>query len=151
MHEPLVKPRTVQATMHWRHHFHGRYSAAVHASFDELADANAALRFFKDLPIGEGARIEPLGPKVSDDGKFVVGVFYVPAEEGQTEGALEDLLEEHRVILTKPDGSTWKWCPVCDRKHSIGDTAHSIDWAQPFMIEFEAPYQDAPGQRMLPL
>lgn len=139
MHEPLVKPRTVQATMHWRHHFHGDYSATLHAVFDELADANACKRFFDELPIGEGHVLRTLGPKVGYDGKFLVGVRYTPDREG--EAALEDLLEEHRVPLG---------CSRCDRKHSIGDTAHSIDWAQPFSIEFEAPYLDAPGQLMLP-
>lgn len=142
MHEPLVKPRTVQATMHWRHHFHGDYSATLHAAFEELADAKAAVEFFKNLPIGEGHALRTLDPKVDSKGRFLVGVRYTPDRDNNHEGALEDLLEEHRVPLK---------CLLCNRKHSIGDTAHSIDWAQPFMIEFEAPYQDAPGQRMLPL
>ena len=142
MHEPLVKPRTVQVTMHWHHHFHGDYSATLHAVFDELADANACKRFFDELPIGEGHALRTLGPKVDSDGKFLVGVRYTPDRDYNNESALEDLLEEHRVPLK---------CSRCDRKHSIGDTAHSVDWGQPFAIEFGAPYQDAPGQRMLPL
>ena len=131
IHEPLVTTRKVTARFAWRHHFWGDYAATIIADCGNLADANACKAFLERL----GATFEEI--KIVDDEAVVA--FYTP---GPGEDSLADRLEAYR-----PEDER---CSRCDRTHSIGDTAHSIDWAQPFTIEFDAPYLDHPGQRMLP-
>lgn len=131
--EPIVKDRKVQATLKWRHHFWGDYCATLILECESAADAEAGKAFlqllacFKDL-------------KVVSDGDHAVIAFY--RQEDNDEDDLAMILEPYRIPAK---------CRRCDRKHSIGDTAHSIDWAEPAHLEFEAPYQDHPGQGMLPL
>lgn len=134
-HEPLVTTRKVRARFSWRHHFWGNYHATVIADCGNLADANACKAFLRDL------HDYNLFQEIKIVEEAVVALYSPGDSTG--EDRLGDLLEPFRVMDRR-------WCSRCDRKHDIGDTAHSIDWAQPFEIEFDAPYLDHPGQRMLP-
>lgn len=140
--EPLVRSRRVFAPCVWRHHFHGDYWAQVGAVFDSLSDANAFYEFARKV-------CDRITRRVTEEGKFGVVLKIVPSDNEDT---TVEYLEQHRVPLRGSwESGTLRWCLRCERKHSIGDTAHSIDWGTDFNIEFDAPYIDAPGQRMLPL
>lgn len=135
--EPIVTDRKVRATLKWRHHFWGDYCATLILECESAADAEAGKAFLESLAYFSDIKVVA---DQADKADHAVVAFYKPDRDQEDD--LGEQLEAFRVPSK---------CRRCDRKHSIGDTAHSIDWAEPALLEFEAPYQDHPGQGMLPL
>lgn len=119
------------ATISWKHVFHGDSTRAiiVAGDFDTVHGAKSVAAL---LPAGTEHNIH------QDD----QGAFYIVAKlVGDQADAFADTMERHRIADHPP-------CRDCREQHGPGDLAHSIDWAQPYLIEF-APLEH-PGQATLP-
>lgn len=118
----------MQVKVYWLHHFWGDYHATIYAIFPKGFE-HVAKKFGKAF-FGEKYRVIP-----EPDGVFKVGIF--------TDA------KQHTEIAAKlsPIRIDSDYCDICNKLHPIGDTAHSIDEAQPITVDIGT--VDHPNQKML--
>ena len=122
------------ATIQWKHVFHGDSTRAIIVAGDFWSEHAAKSFVARILPEGTEHKIESDMPTTES--------FYVVAKlVGDQADLLTATMEDHRIPDHPP-------CRRCGEQHGPGDLAHSIDWAQPYTVQFEP--LEHPGQAVLP-